>query len=119
MSETFEPEPFREGYVHEMDKLPEAELEKLREMGMDPSYRKWGQIRTNVGPFKVSTVQLITDHGFGLTGPLWFETMAWHAENDGWLDIQERYATGEEAKLGHARVVADLRASLARDENPT
>lgn len=32
--------------------------------------------------------------------------------------IQERYATGEEAKLGHAQVVADLRAQLARGENP-
>jgi hypothetical protein len=46
---------------------------------------------------RVSTVFLGIDHGFG-GKPLWFETMIFGGEHDG---FQERYETWAEAELGH------------------
>jgi hypothetical protein len=57
-----------------------------------------------IGQLRVSTVFLGIDHNFGRTGPpLFFETMVF---GNGY---QERYCTWQEAKDGHARVVAWLR----------
>lgn len=55
------------------------------------------------GYYRVSTVFLGLDHGFGLT-PLWFETMVFPAKGHRDLDM-ERYATWDEAVKGHERMV--------------
>lgn len=53
----------------------------------------------------VSTVYLGLDHSFGMGGPLIFETMVFPNKGS-WNDIDmERYATLEEAKEGHKRMV--------------
>lgn len=53
----------------------------------------------------VSTVYLGLDHSFGMGGPLIFETMVFPKKGDGHdIDIK-RYATLEEAKEGHKRMV--------------
>lgn len=64
-----------------------------------------------VGPAQVSTVFLRLDHGFGGT-PLWFETMIFGGDHDGWHD---RYHTYDEAETGHKRVVEALKAGHSPD----
>lgn len=52
---------------------------------------------------EVSTVFLGLDHNFWGEGPpILFETMIFGGEHDGWMD---RYATWEEAELGHLAAV--------------
>ena len=55
---------------------------------------------------KISTVWLGSDHQFGEGPPLIFETMVFHDEDDrpDELDM-ERYATLEEAQVGHEEMV--------------
>ena len=53
--------------------------------------------------FRVSTVWLGMDHGFGGDKPLIFETMVF---GDGADDDMERYSTKAEALAGHERMVA-------------
>jgi hypothetical protein len=63
----------------------------------------------HVGPARVSTIFLGLDHSFGHGRPLLFETMVFwpgHALNE----EQDRYTTLEEARAGHARVVALVKA---------
>lgn len=56
------------------------------------------------GDVRVSTVFLGLDHNFsGVGPPLLYETMIFGGEHDGY---QDRYATGREAKLGHAEALA-------------
>lgn len=53
----------------------------------------------------ISTVWLGIDHNFALDGPpLIFETMAWSANGDA-LDFQERYATEDDAIIGHLQAI--------------
>jgi hypothetical protein len=55
------------------------------------------------GGDQVSTVFLGLDHNFDDQGPpILFETMIFSGEHDGY---QERYATREEALIGHARAL--------------
>lgn len=61
---------------------------------------------TTVGRTMVSTVWLGLDHNYSGGPPLIFETMIFGGPNDG--DMW-RYATEEEAKAGHERVVALVR----------
>ncbi len=63
---------------------------------------------TPVGDYRVSTVFLGIDHGFGGESR-WFETMVFGA---GSYEDQfcERYATAEQAKAGHLDTVLKLRA---------
>lgn len=61
--------------------------------------------------YHVSTVLLGLDHSFRPDSPpLIFETMVF-ADDDysGFQDIQVRYSTKEQAKAGHARIVAMVR----------
>ena len=60
-----------------------------------------------VGKAHVSTVWLGLDHSFGLGPPIIFETMVFGGEYDQYCT---RYSTKEQARAGHKRVVADLRA---------
>jgi hypothetical protein len=62
-------------------------------------------------PIRVSTVFLSLDHRHGWVGegdgPLVFETMVFGGNHDNWC---ERYSTIEQARAGHARVVANIAA---------
>jgi hypothetical protein len=70
--------------------------------------------QTVVGPILVSTVWLGLDHGFGAglgqSEPVIFETMLFDAATHRSLDWQDRYCSLADAQLGHAAVVAKLRA---------
>jgi hypothetical protein len=61
--------------------------------------------RTQVADSKVSTVFLGLNHQFGDGPGLWFETMVFGAPEDQFCC---RYSTLDEAKAGHATVVARL-----------
>ena len=63
---------------------------------------------------RVSTVFLGLDHNFGGDGPpiLW-ETMIFGGPLDGY---QERYATSDDAQLGHLEAVKRAREAQAREE---
>jgi hypothetical protein len=64
----------------------------------------------HLGDMHISTVWLGLDHSFGDGPPLIFETMVFGGPHD---EYTERYSTEEEAKEGHARVVAALKAGKA------
>lgn len=68
-----------------------------------------------VGSLRVSTVFLGLDHNFLGGRPLPFETMVFDDKGErpfaGVLDIQERYATWDEAVAGHAEVLARVIAA--------
>ncbi len=73
---------------------------------------------TNVGQYRVSTVFLNVDHGFGLKPdqpPILFETMVFGDEADDPVDQHmERYSTWDEAEAGHKKIVEGLKdGSLA------
>ena len=84
--------------------------------GKPMSTRLWGPAMRNrtlenggmvgqehVGEYYVSTVWLGFDHGFGEGPPLIFETMVFGPGQED--EYQERYATAEEAKVGHQKAV--------------
>jgi hypothetical protein len=56
--------------------------------------------------YSVSTVLLVFDHGFGDGPPVIFETMVF-PERRG-QEVCERYCTLDEARAGHAQVVAQV-----------
>lgn len=65
--------------------------------------------RDVVGDWRVSTVFLGVDHGFGESDPLLYETMVFGAES--WDDrYLRRYSTRAAAERGHADTVALIRA---------
>lgn len=71
--------------------------------------------RTEVGDdVTVSTVFLGLDHNFYGGAPLIYETMIFGGECD---QHQWRYSTVEQAREGHARVVAALRAGVDPSDN--
>jgi hypothetical protein len=80
----------------------------------DDSYRRVDMTTLKFGEtlVMVSTVWLGIDHSFGVPGmPISiFETMVFDGPRDG---DQYRYATEDEARAGHAEVVAEL--SIERD----
>jgi len=57
---------------------------------------------------RVSTVFLGLDHSFGRSMPVLYETMVFGGPHD---QEQERYATWEEAALGHDAMVNKVRQS--------
>lgn len=100
--------------------------------GRPISLRQWVRIAesprgrfvksTNVGPFRVSTVWIGLDHGFGSGVPLIFETMVFEQQRraarwDGVLflyhfdamEICRRYSTERGALRGHQLVVSEVR----------
>lgn len=71
---------------------------------------------TEVDGFRISTVFLGLAHGEDYDGrPILFETMVFP---DGeWSDTYcERYAAWDEAKAGHKRITAEVRAGMHRKE---
>jgi len=74
---------------------------------MTPAERRVA--RDEVGDSDVSTVFLQLDHSFtGRPPPLVFETMVFGGPLDGEC---ERYATWDEAEMGHARMIARVRST--------
>ena len=76
-----------------------------------------------VGKLRVSTVFIGLDHNFMLKGPpLLFETMVFDDSGgmpQAALDIQERYATWDEAVAGHAEVLARVIAASKSETTPS
>jgi hypothetical protein len=67
----------------------------------------------DIAGVRVSTVWLGLDHSWGLSGPpLIFETMVFGGKFDEWA---WRYSTEREAREGHARIVAAVRAGEPLD----
>ena len=67
-------------------------------------------LKTNVGKYQVSTVDLGLDHSFGIGKPLYYETMIFEKERnkEGFynsLDYQVRYSTEKEAREGHKKAI--------------
>lgn len=67
-------------------------------------------LKTDVGEYQVSTVDLGLDHSFGIGKPLYYETMIFEKKinKDGFrnsLDYQVRYSTKEEAREGHKKAI--------------
>ena len=99
-------------YNMEGEVIPFEDWIKLVE---DPDYRKVDRTEFSENEF-VSTVLLGLDHNFGGHGPpKIFETMS--HENGEWVE-QVRYATKEEAKAGHAVVVARVLARQHLRQHP-
>jgi hypothetical protein len=65
---------------------------------------------TDVRGVRVSTVFLGVDHSWGDGPPVLFETMIFGSEAGDLDEYQERYTTLEDARLGHERAVAMVRA---------
>ena len=74
----------------------------------------WVVGRTPVGEVVVSTVFLSLDHNhIGVGPPLLYETMCRGcADDDELADICERYATREQAEVGHVRIVDEIEARM-------
>ncbi len=79
-----------------------TDIDCYRWKQMHPERARIG--RTEIGLADVSTVFLGMDHGWGSEREL-FETMIFGGDRN---DEQFRYATWDEAKAGHDRVVAEL-----------
>jgi hypothetical protein len=69
---------------------------------------------TVLGPYLISTVFLVIDHGFGSV-PHLFETMVFrgHTEVEG---RTRRYSTHEEAVKGHQEAVEQVKRIVLTDE---
>jgi hypothetical protein len=65
-------------------------------------------VRRRHKTYYVSTVWLGLDHGWGDGPPVIFETMVFERGDFSDLDM-DRYATKEQAKAGHRRMVAAVR----------
>lgn len=88
-------------------------LERCAELMHDPSYCAVAYTEVEEG-VEVFTSWLGVDHNFlGVGPPLIFETMVFGSERD---EEQHRYATEEEALLGHSGVaeMVSLSVMLAR-----
>jgi len=90
----------------------ESNGEMLRQfMSWEESH--WSE-KTKVGDSEVSTTRLPMNHGFG-TGPdLWYETMVFGGDNDGYC---RRYTTEAEAKEGHDATVQKVKDEEDLDED--
>lgn len=80
-------------------------------------------LKTQVGKYEVSTVDLGLNHQFDETlPPLYYETMIFikgntfeerHSEENPFEYYQERYTTEEEARLGHKKAIEYVEKWLA------
>jgi len=85
------------------------------------SYEDRFDLKTRVGDYEVSTVDLGINHQFieGLP-PLYYETMIFKVINEkvNYEDLYcDRYTTEEEAKIGHERAINYVKEKLERNEN--
>ncbi len=87
----------REGHPVSMD-------EYIR-LSAEPEYKRvaWDELP---GGGYISTIWLGLNHAYDGRPPLIFETMAFPVER--WSYTQERYSTIDEARTGHAEILARL-----------
>lgn len=71
--------------------------------------------RTEVQDWVISTAFLGIDHSHGSGPPLYFETMSFHESED---SDMARYSTWDEAKVGHAEIVARVAGRLFTQKHP-
>lgn len=70
-------------------------------------------LKTQVGDYEVSTVDLGIDHNLGIGKSLYYETMIFSDNKDNPFDgYQERYATEKEARKGHKKAIAYVEQKL-------
>lgn len=83
-------------------------------------------LKTEVGKYTISTVDLGLDHNIFGEKPLYYETMIFLTENFGksfdelkpnaFEDYQERYSTEEEAREGHKNAVEIVKKYIEEGE---
>ncbi len=93
-----------EHYILQGRKMVPATLEEWGRWLQEPDAKRVGLTHLD-GGVKVSTVFLGIDHGYGHGPAMWFETMIFGGDHDG---FQDRYTTYEQAEAGHAAVVRAL-----------
>ena len=103
--------------------------ERLKRCGFREDFN-WDtrfDLKTEVGEYTVSTVDLGLDHSFGFGPPLYYETMIFLTENFGvnftghhkehhFEDYQVRYSTEEEAREGHKKAVEIVKKYIEEGE---
>lgn len=73
-------------------------------------------LKTQVGNYKVSTVDLGIDHNMFGDKPLYYETMIFSDDEDNQFEYyQERYTTEEEARKGHEEAIKHVKEHLKED----
>lgn len=82
-------------------------------------------LKTEIGDYEVSTVDLGLDYSFGGEKPLYYETMIFLKENIGKIvdrkknifeDYQVRYSTQDEAIEGHRLTIEIVKEVLKKNE---
>lgn len=73
-------------------------------------------LKTQIGNYKVSTVDLGIDHSFGFGKPLYYETMIFsdNARNP-FEYYQDRYTTQKEAIKGHLEAIEFVKDFLKEE----
>lgn len=111
------PEPYRrKAYYYKLDinkKVVPCSMYDFSLQVQDPESCRIGE--TQLGPYHISTVFLMLNHGFGGKDQF-FETMIWsdkdpHAEYK-FYNRQWRYETYEEALKGHEAIVTLVREGV-------
>lgn len=94
----------------------------LSQFGFRPGfdYENRFNLKTYIGDYLVSTVDLGLDHSFGIGEPLYYETMIFRHKNNqiDFSDLYcERYSTEDEARKGHEWVCEHIEEILKGDAN--
>lgn len=102
-----------------MNKELQQEIMKRCGFREDFDWETRFDLKTRVGKYEVSTVDLGLDHSFGLGEPLYYETMVFVVDDYG-IDyrgvFQKRYTTEEQAREGHEVVVEMIKEGLLIEE---
>ena len=93
-------------YILEDGEIRPASLEEWGAFFKDIENRRIAYNSFSGGSVEVSTVFLGLNHNFGSGPPLLFETMVFGLDDE---DHQMRYASVEQAKVGHAEIVELVR----------
>lgn len=73
-------------------------------------------LKTQIGDYIVSTVDLGIDHSFGFGKPLYYETMIFSKNKQNPFEYyQERYTTEEEARKGHEETIKYVKEHLKEE----
>lgn len=74
-------------------------------------------LKTQVGNYEISTVDLGIDHSFGFGKPLYYETMIFSDSGENRFEYyQDRYTTQEEAVKGHEEAVKFVKKTLIKNK---
>lgn len=93
------------------NRFKDFDILKMAGFRPDFNFENRFDLKTRVGNYEISTVDLGIDHNFGFGKPLYYETMIFkYDENDeidyyGEFDYLERYSTEDEAREGHKRAI--------------